>query len=196
VTVSGIRQTVGAGGGTIQGMANLNDAFLDALEAGGPAADRGGKMDLYGWLIGSWDLDVRELTPDGSTRRRPGEWHFGWVLEGRAVQDVWIVPPRPDTADYYGTTLRIYDPRIDAWRIQWTEPVSQSYLSMVGRRQGDDIVQDGEAPDGTRIRWSFTDITPDSFTWRFEASTDGGATWHQRMEFSAVRRPPTGPAGR
>jgi hypothetical protein len=196
VTVSGIRQIERAAAGTITGMSDLDNAFLGALEAGGAAPDRGGKMDLYGWLVGSWDLDVRELVPDGSTRRRPGEWHFGWVLEGRAVQDVWIVPPRPDTPEYYGTTLRVYDPRIDAWRIQWTEPVSQSYLSMVGRRQGDDIVQDGEAPDGTRIRWSFTDIMPDSFTWRFEASPAGGATWHERMEFSAVRRPPTGPAGR
>jgi hypothetical protein len=191
VTVSGIRQTDRAAGGTIRGMSDLNDAFLDALAASGPAPDRGGpggKMDLYGWLVGSWDLDVRELTPDGSTRRRPGEWHFGWALEGRAVQDVWIVPPRPEPADYYGTTLRVYDPRIDAWRIQWTEPVSQSYLSMVGRRQGDDIVQDGETPDGTRIRWSFTNITPDSFTWRFQASADGGTTWQQRMEFDATRR--------
>jgi hypothetical protein len=165
-------------------MTDPNHAFLDSLAAGGPASDRGGKMDLYGWLVGSWDLDVRELTPGGSTRRRPGEWHFGWVLEGRAVQDVWIVPPRadrsPDGTDASG--------HVDAWRIQWTEPVSQSYLSMVGRRQGDDIVQDGQAPDGTHIRWSFTDITPDSFTWRFEASADGGATWHQRMEFDAVRR--------
>ena len=33
-------------------------AFLNALHADGPAADREGKMDLYGWLIGSWELDV------------------------------------------------------------------------------------------------------------------------------------------
>jgi hypothetical protein len=194
VTVSGIRQTGEATDGTIHHMTTSTEPFLDALAAEGPAADRGWKMDLYGWLVGSWDLDVRELTSDGTTRRRPGEWHFGWALEGRAIQDVWIVPPRsagrdaPDASDYYGTTLRVYDPRIDAWRIQWTEPVSQSYLSMVGRRQGDDIVQAGEGPDGTRIRWSFTDITPDSFTWRFEASTDAGATWHERMRFTATRR--------
>ena len=31
-------------------------------------------------------------------RRRNGEWHFGWVLEGRAIQDVWIVPPRGNGA--------------------------------------------------------------------------------------------------
>ncbi len=53
-----------------------------------------------------------------------GEWHFGWALEGRAVQDVWIVPPRGElrrgdaaaNVNSYGTTLRVYDPDIDAWR--------------------------------------------------------------------------------
>ena len=63
-------------------------AFLDALGADGPSADRTGKMDLYGWLIGSWDLDIVRYLPDGATRRRKGEWHFGWALEGRAIQDV------------------------------------------------------------------------------------------------------------
>jgi hypothetical protein len=32
--------------------------FLDALAADGPAADRAGTMDLYGWLIGGWGIDV------------------------------------------------------------------------------------------------------------------------------------------
>lgn len=68
-------------------------AFAEALSAVGPTADRHGKMALYGWLIGSWALDVSEHLDDGSARRRPGEWHFGWALEGRAIQDVWIVPP-------------------------------------------------------------------------------------------------------
>ena len=56
----------------------------------------------------------------------------------------------------YGTTLRVYDPRIDAWQIQWTDPVTQSYLSMIGRKEGSDIVQLGKSPDGNLIRWSFS----------------------------------------
>jgi len=108
----------------------MTSPFLDALGADGPSADRAGKMDLYGRFIGSWDLDVRQYSDDGRERRRAGEWHFGWALEGRAIQDVWIVPPRGElrhgdaTAkiNSYGTTLRIYDPRIDAWQIQWIDP--------------------------------------------------------------------------
>src|SRR5262249_55818901 len=161
------------------------------LHADGPAA--AGTMAFYGWLEGSWDLDVTEIQDDGSTLRRPGEWHVGWVLEGRAIQDVWIVPPRGarDHTDaaahrhYYGTTLRVYDPRIDAWCIQWTDPVSQAYPTQIGRQQGKDIVQEGKDTAGHLRRWSFSEITPTSFRWRGEVSIDGGTTWHLHMEFFA-----------
>ena len=143
-------------------------SFLDALAADGPSADRAGKMDLYGRFVGSWDLDVRQFSEDGTERRRAGEWHFGWALEGRAIQDVWIVPPRGklrhgDAAaniNSYGTTLRIYDPDIDAWRIQWTDPVTRNFLQMIGRAEGSDIVQLGTRPDGQLARWSFTTSPP------------------------------------
>ena len=146
-------------------------------------------MDIYGRFVGSWDLDVRQFSEDGRERRRAGEWYFGWALEGRAVQDVWIVPPRPEPADYYGTTLRVYDPRIDAWRIQWTDPVTRTFLQMIGRAEGTDIVQLGTRPDGQLARWSFRDITDDSFLWQGEVSADDGKSWRINTEFTARRRP-------
>ena len=174
-------------------------AFLDALGADGPAADRAGKMDLYGGLIGSWDLDVTRFLDDGSKRQRPGEWHFGWILEGRAIQDVWIVPRRGElrrddaaaNAHSCGTTLRIYDPRIEAWRIQWIDPVTENFLSMIGRKQADDIVQSGTNAEGRPVRWSFSHITPDSFRWRGETACErdasGTANWRLDAEFFALR---------
>jgi hypothetical protein len=172
----------------------MTASFLDALGADGPAADRAGKMDLYGWLIGAWALDVTRYPEGGEPQRRKGEWHFGWVLEGRAIQDVWIVPPRGarhgDTAanrNSYGCTLRIYDPAIDAWQIQWTDPVAQNFCSMIGRKEGTDIVQLGRDAAGHAIRWRFLDITPDAFLWRGEISRDDGATWRREVEFFATR---------
>lgn len=173
--------------------------MIEALVADGPSTDRAGKMDLYGWLIGSWDLDVTRYLDDGSIRQRQGEWHFGWILEGRAIQDVWIVPRRGElrrgdaTANnhVYGTTLRIYDPQIEAWQIQWIDPVTQNFLAMTGRKQGDDIVQLGSNRDGRAIRWSFSQITQDAFRWRGETArkdgTTGDAGWHLDLEFFARR---------
>ena len=170
-------------------------AFLDALGADGAATDRGGSMDLYGRFIGSWDLDVTQFPDDGTVRRRKGEWHFGWVLEGRAIQDVWIVPPRGElragdaaaNVNTCGTTLRVYDPRIDAWQVQWSDPVTQSFLQMIGRAEGSDIVQLGTRADGQLVRWSFSDITDSSFLWRGEVSADSGVSWRLITEFTARR---------
>lgn len=169
-------------------------SFIDALGAYQPAPDRADKMGLYAFLIGRWEMDAAYHREDGSLRRSRGEIHAGWVLEGRAIQDVWCVPARgmqraepPTWGEFYGTTLRVYDPGIDAWNIVWTDPLMQTYQRMIGRARGSDIVQEGEDETGAAARWSFTAITPDSFRWLAERSPDGGATWRLLVEYLARR---------
>src|SRR5271167_983878 len=120
-------------------------SFIEALASAKPAADRADKMNLYGWLIGRWTMDATVHLGDGGTHRGPGEIHFGWVLEGRAIQDVWMIPRRsgrvpdapalPIAGNWYGTTLRIYDPALDAWRIYWIDPATNSFRQQIGRKQ-------------------------------------------------------------
>lgn len=157
-------------------------AFITALCASGPAADRAEKLNLYGWLIGSWQMKARVLTADGAEHTGHGEIHFTWALEGRALQDVWILP-----GVFYGTTLRIYDPELDAWHILWSDPLRQFYARQIGRARGRDIVQEGTDSAGTPIRWTFTDITSNSFRWTGERSDDGGKTYWLQAEFLATR---------
>ncbi len=111
-----------------------------------------------------------------------GQIHFGWVLEGRAIRDVWVLP-----GFFYGTTLRVYDPGIDAWHIFWSDPLKQRYRRQIGRAQGNDIVQEGNDDTGAAVRWRFTEITPDSFHWLGERSSDGGANWQLQAEYFAKR---------
>jgi hypothetical protein len=108
---------------------------------------------------------------------------------------VWIVPPRGQrdgdaaaNSNRFGTTLRVYDPHTDAWRIQWTEPVGQTYLSMIGAAEGNDIVQLGRNAAGERTRWGFYEIRPDSFLWIGERSADESASWKRVVEFRATRK--------
>lgn len=172
--------------------------LVDALLAAGPAASQGDTRDLYSGLIGSWDAEVVDRLPGGTERRQSAEMHFGWVLEGRAIQDVWIAPARRDRApvsvspvegNRYGTTLRVYDPSIDAWRITWWNPVRGVENRLVGRRAGSQIVQTGSDADGRLIRWVFATLTTEAFHWRGESSEDGGRTWMCDTEFFARRRP-------
>ena len=160
------------------------NSFIDALHTTGPAPDRVDKMKLYGWLIGRWTMDAIVHRDDGTQRQDVGQIHFGWVLEGRAIQDVWILP-----GVFYGTTLRVYDPGLDAWHILWSDPLRQFYTRQIGRAQGDDIVQEGTNEAGEAVRWSFTKITRDAFRWIGERSPDGGKTWQLQAEFFARRAP-------
>ena len=153
------------------------------LLADGPAPDRADKLVLYGWLVGAWKMDAVVHMDDGSRHTGSGEIRFAWALEGRAIVDVWVLP-----GVFYGTTLRVYDPGIDAWHIIWSDPVRQYYARQIGRAQGADIVQLGKTDAGDAIRWRFTDITPDSFRWLGERSLDDGKIWQLQAEFLARRQ--------
>lgn len=150
--------------------------------------------DLYGWLIGSWELDVLHYGVDRRERGIKGEVHFSWVLEGRAVQDVWIMPRRSErtpqlekTCNMYGTTIRVWDAALQAWRVTWINPVTGWRDELIARRSGEDIVQVGTHADGTPIRWIFSEITPDSFRWTGEVLNADGETWALQGEFRAHR---------
>ncbi len=157
--------------------------MIPFLEANGRSADIPESHDLYGWLIGDWHLDILHYAgADLRAQNLEGEVHFAWVLDGRAVQDLWSWRPR-----MHGTTLRIWDPAIQAWRVTWFNPVSGARVDLTGRRSGQDIVQIGTYPNGTPIRWIFSEITADSFRWTGEALNPDGTTWRLEGEFRAHR---------
>ena len=69
-------------------------AMIQALRSDAPYADLAPKLQLFGQFVGSWDVEITNYKADGSREAVQGEWHFGWVLQGRAIQDVWIAPKR------------------------------------------------------------------------------------------------------
>ena len=168
--------------------------FIQSLLAPGPIQQHAAKMTLYDALIGDWEADVIDYLPDGTKLTGKGEWHFAWVLEGRAIQDVWISPKRSErnakqaSANRYGTSIRVYDPNADVWHVTWINPVSGAFNTLDGRKEGDAIVQEG-TDGGRKIRWIFDNITPRSFHWKGEVSEDGGNTWRLAAEFFGRRAP-------
>jgi len=167
-------------------MTTLEMNFLPALGAAARSPEIRDADDLYGWLIGSWHLDVIRYGVDVSSRGITGEAHFSWILEGRVVQEVWTM--HAGDLNMHGTTLRVWDPALNAWRITWIDPAARRREELIGRRVGKDIVQIGARPDGTPIRWMFTEIARDSFRWTGESLESDGKTWKVEGEFRAKRR--------
>jgi hypothetical protein len=62
---------------------------------------------------------------------------------------------------------------------------------MYAREIDDEIVME-RAQGGDLIRWIFSGIGPESFHWRSQRSTDGGASWRLEQRVRAARA--AGPA--
>ena len=168
--------------------------FAEVLQSDNRSVDIKSESDIYGWLIGSWKIRAVDYEEDGSKKESQAEWHFARVLEGRAIQDVFIVPGRDQRStttskerNRYGTSVRYYDSESDAWHITWINPVRSVENHLVGRKVGSEIVQEGRDVDGRWMRWCFRDITPDSFRWTGEESVDEGKSWRLGAEFFGVR---------
>jgi hypothetical protein len=163
--------------------------MLGHLEADGPEAAHCDDLELFGRLIGSWELDMRSIDREGATHKFSGEWHFGWVLEGRAVQDVLITRSLDGEIVGYGSTVRSFDRRTGRWWIVWQDPLAGEFSVLFGQPEGDRIVLRGQwtLGDATRsFRWTFSAITEESFRWESHILEDGGE-WRLREEMWAKR---------
>lgn len=171
----------------------MHNELVDTLVARGPHPSLGAHARTYSRIIGSWAGQIQNHMLDRTVPPGTIEAHFAWVLEGRAVQDTWITPARADrstiantTLNWYGSTLRVFDPSSESWRTVWTDPVSQLRIELVGRSQGDDIVQIGTR-GGRPIRWTFFNIQPDSFSWQGHILSFDGKTWDLEVDIRFSR---------
>ena len=161
---------------------------FDLLAASGPFTEQAEKLMDYGQFVGRWEVDSVWYKGDKVIRKAKRKWVFDWILGGRGIQDVLFAEGAKPAQ--YGTTLRVYDALLDAWHITWMCPAQGEFVNLLARRIGDRIVQEGLGGDYLRReRWSFTEITPDSFVWLGEVSFDHGATWvlEQRMRATRIR---------
>jgi hypothetical protein len=169
----------------------MSHSFFEAAVASRPHPSLGAHADTYGRVIGSWRGEIFNHMVSPPTRGSI-EVHFAWALDGRAVQDVWITPARGDgqaraaPLDWYGTTLRVFDPKNQTWRAMWWDPVSQLRIELEGRREGDDIVQLGMR-DGRHIRWTFSQIRERSFLWQGHVLEMDGKSWRLEVEIRLTR---------
>lgn len=128
------------------------------------------EYDFFGCLIGEWNIVWNDHLEDVKPRRVKGEWIFSRVLDGTAVQDLFIVPSReerlidkqPDAE--YGTTLRIFNPETMVWDIFYG--CMGEAIRLTARKVGEEIILTENTTE--KMRYVFSDITTSSFLWRKE----------------------------
>lgn len=169
---------------------STDESFARALIASGPTPVRPQRMHLFGQLVGSWRAHTRLLDEEsGAWAEFETDWIFAYTLGGRAVQDVLVAPSASDPAvrESKGTTVRVYDPVLGAWRVSWFGAVAGDFCTLVATGHRDGIRQDGTQTDGRPIRWNFSGITDDTFSWDGWVSDDEGRTWWLEQHIDARR---------
>ncbi len=163
---------------------------INGLGADGPFPALKKQLQLFGQFVGDWDiLENRYLQKDGTWTQSRGELHWAWILEGKALQDVWMsIDEKTGKAIPAGTTVRFYDPKIDAWRSTWISPSQGVVRPFLARQVGDEIVLEATADDGHPIKWIFSKITSGSFRWRAEERRGNGDSWTVTEEMRIRRR--------
>src|SRR5262245_31731363 len=164
-------------------------AMIRALGSENPHPVMGDQARIFDRFIGTWDCDFGFLLDDGSVRHQSGELLFGWILDGRALQDIWVGYPAGQRNERtIGTSVRFFDTALKRWRVVFVSPQFNYLVTVQGGAEGDRIVLYGVDSDGSQIRWSFNEIESEKFTWRGERSRDGGKTWKLEEEHHMKRR--------
>jgi len=165
------------------------EAMIRVLGSPDPSPSLGEEAQTFDRLIGSWDADFGFHRDDGTVYHKKGELHFGWVMDGHAVQDLWIGYPTGEQKERtIGTTFRFFDTKLKQWHIVFINPQFNYVVTTQGGREGDRIVLRGLDSDGLPIRWTFSEITPQSFHWQGEKSHDGSKTWLVEEDHHMKRR--------
>jgi len=162
-------------------------ATFPELLADKASAAHAEKLATFGQFVGSWAAEGVEYNEDGTiAATTKGELHFHWILQGEAIQDVWMDTERSDDSPKtLGTTLRFYDPKTDTWSITWIHPRYATARTLTGRKVGDEIVIEGTSHSGVKYHWIFSDIKSDSFRWHSERFISG--TWKTFEDVHARR---------
>lgn len=151
--------------------------------------------DIFDFLIGSWQMEAVLYDRQGRTVRTRGEIHASWILEGRAIQDLFIFPSRtlrasgtPSRGDRYATTIRTYERNARVWNLIFINPAAvETNARLVARRVGNDIAMEGALADGSPIRWGYTGLTPTSFHYKAERMWQDTGTWSVYLELIGRR---------
>lgn len=175
--------------GAAQQSPESRQAMTVALSASGPHPSLGDEARVFDRLVGTWDCDYTFYADDGSASHASGELKFRWIIDGRALQDVWITYPRKGASERgIGTSVRFFDNKLKMWRVVFVGPAAGVLITVQGGVEGNRIVLRGMDDQGSSLRWSFNDIQPNSFIWRGETSRDGGKTWRLEEEHHMRRR--------
>lgn len=158
-----------------------------------PAAE----MNQLDWFIGEWDIKSRMLM-----NAEADEWleedlrsTHTYEMGGHIVFEHFFGPLGGEPFEAW--SIRKYNSQNSTWQQRWFDTSSPGVAEWQGTMQEDGtfigyakrfLDTDGNIAGDEAVREVFDNITPDQFSWRYEATSDGGQTWQVQWTLEYVRR--------
>jgi len=147
-------------------------------QAPSPGCDSPESRQLDFWL-GDWDLTYGD---GGKGRNRISK-----ILDGCAILEEFSGAPG---VQLDGRSVSMFDRTSGRWKQAWVDN-SGAYLDFVGSTDNGNPVfsREATARDGRKFlqRMIFIDVKPQGFTWLWQRSDDGGASWKTSWEIRYER---------
>lgn len=88
-----------------------------------------------------------------------------------------------------GMSVSVYDVAAKTWRQTWVDNQG-GYIALAGgpKADGSFVLQTARVSGRPRFRMTWTNITADSLTWRWQRQQEGSADWEDRWVLYYTRR--------
>jgi len=139
----------------------------------------------YNFLVGQWELDVRPLVTGlariHGTPKFIGTWKAWRAFDGWGIEDEMKIADASGNPSTFTHSMRVYDANAQRWNVNALDVYNQKFTSATGIWSGREMNQSSSGTDAEgkayMARTRVYDITPNSFKWQQDRSTDGGRTW-------------------
>lgn len=135
----------------------------------------------YDFWVGEWDL----TWSDASGTVSKGKNRILKILDGKVIQENF-----EDETGFKGTSISVFNPAQKKWHQAWADNQG-GYFDFDGEISGDKKIFKTKLREvnGKKIiqRMVFYDITPQSFTWDWEKTENGGKTWTLQWRIHYVK---------
>lgn len=143
------------------------------------------EIPSYDFWVGKWNL----TWDDGEGKTGNGTNNIVKILDGKVIQENFEAL-EGKFKGFKGMSMSVYSPQRKVWKQSWTDNQG-GYFDFTGG------VKDGNLTFETTKRekdgvWSqqrmvFYNITDNSLTWDWEATTDSGKTWNLQWRINYQR---------
>lgn len=150
----------------------------------------------FDFLVGQWDLTVRVPVSGLAARihgspRLAGTWKAWRGLDGWGIDDELRIVDASGNPMSLSRSLRVYDAAARRWSQTTLDAYRARFTAATGEWTAGELIITGSGTDAEgrpyRSRTRFHDITPTSFRYLTERSTDDGRTWSEALRIEARR---------